>query len=153
MYIPVLAMLYLLFDIWYWYLPCYAYYLISDTGTCHTIFDPWYLTTVLAMLYLIYDLWHRHTVFIPTLDMLYLILDPRYLISDTGTCHASLDTWHTATWYQYTWPDIVTWLDTITADTVLLCILMIITFTGTSLLYCYQTFGTPELRTSKLLNP
>ena len=97
MYTPVLAILYLLFDIWYRYLPCYAYYLISDTGSCHAMLITWYLIPVLAMLYLLFDIWYR-----------YLPCYTYYLISDTGTCHASLDTWHTATWYQYTWPDIVT---------------------------------------------
>ena len=36
---PVLAMLYLLFDIWYRHLPCHTYHLISDTGTFHATLD------------------------------------------------------------------------------------------------------------------
>jgi len=92
--ILVLAMLYLTYDTRHRYFPCYIWHMIPDTGTFHAIFDLWYLTPVLAMLYLIYYLWHPHTVFTPTLDMLYLILDPRHLISDTGTCHAILITWY-----------------------------------------------------------
>jgi len=117
------AMLYLILDIWHQYLSCYTWHLISDTGTCHAIFDTWYLTPVLVMLYLtqisdtgtchtIFDTWYLHR-YLPcyiwylisatitcyaTLDTWYLT---RYLtcytwhlISDTGTCHAILDTWY-----------------------------------------------------------
>ena len=124
MYTPVLVMLYLLFDIWYRYLPCYTYYLISDTRTCHATLITWYLLSVLAMLYLLFDIWYR-----------YLPCYTYYLISDTGTCHAilivcyltpdiiTLDTWHAITRYWYTWSDIVA--------PVLYCIFMTITFTGT----------------------
>ena len=64
-------------------LPCYTYYLISDTGTCHAILIIWYLILVLAMLYLLLDTWHR-----------YLPWYTYYLISDTGTCHAIFDPWY-----------------------------------------------------------
>ena len=59
---PVLAMLYLTFDIWHRYLPCYTWNLISDTGTWHVITWPdivipdWillYLTSVLPSILLI----------------------------------------------------------------------------------------------------
>jgi len=50
----------LLFDIWYWYLPCYTYYLISDTGTCHARLITWYPTPVHSILYLALDIWHRY---------------------------------------------------------------------------------------------
>ena len=69
---------------------------------------------------LIPDIWcwdsHRHIGYL-TLTYIHLILDVVTLTDIlvtwpwhvyTGTCHASIDTWHTATWYQYTWPDIVT---------------------------------------------
>ena len=123
------------------YLPCYTYYLISDTGTCHVILITWYLTPVLVMLYLSLNIWHR-----------YLPCYTYHLISDTDTCHATLR--HLTychlvpihlTWYCDTW------LDTITPDTIRLCIFMIIAFTRTWLLYRYQTFGTPELLYSELL--
>ena len=85
-----------------------SWYVISDTGTCHTILDIWYLTPVLAMLYLTLDIWHR-----------YLSCYTWHLIYDTGACHAILDisymtldiwprylpcyTWHlisdTSTWH------------------------------------------------------
>ena len=71
--------------IWHRYLPCYIWPMIPDTGTCHDIFEPWYLTPVLAMLYLtlIYDTGTSHAIFdiwyvIPVLAMLYLLLDIRY---------------------------------------------------------------------------
>ena len=82
--------------------------------------------------------------------MLYLTPDPWHLISDTGTWQVI--TWHLIpdTWYMtfdnwhaithltclhmalvhLTW-NCDTWLDTITPDTVLHCIFMTITFTGT----------------------
>jgi len=80
--IPVLAMLYLLLDIWYRYLPCYAYYLIPDTGTCHVIFDIWYPTPVLAMLYLPLDMWHWYLLWHLTCYHLVLV----YLIWCCDTC-------------------------------------------------------------------
>ena len=55
--IPILTMLYLLFDIWYRYLSCYTYYLISDTGTCHSILIACYLTPDIITL----DTWHAIT--------------------------------------------------------------------------------------------
>ena len=108
----IIVMLYLTLDIWHRYLPCYIWHMISDAGTCHAIFDTWYLPPVLAMLYLtldtdtgtchaIFDTWYLT----PVLAMLYLTLDiwHRYL-----PCY----TWHlisdTGTWYVITWPDIMT---------------------------------------------
>ena len=59
------------------YLPCYTYYLISDTcHACHLI-----LILVHAMLYLLFDIWYRY---LPCLS----------LDIDTGTCHAMLITWY-----------------------------------------------------------
>ena len=92
--------------------------------------DTWYLTLVLDMLYLTPDSWH--------------------LIFDTGiwhviTWHLTLDTWHMTldNWHaiiyltcfhmvpvHLTWC-CDTWLDTITPDTCLPRIFMIINFTGT----------------------
>ena len=79
----LLAMIYLLFDIWYRYLPCYTYHLIYDTGTCHAILITWYPIPVFAMLYLSLDIRHR-----------YLPCYTYHLISDTGTCHAILIIWY-----------------------------------------------------------
>jgi len=146
---PVLAMLYLSLDVRHRYLPCYTYHLISDTGTCHAVLK--------------LDIRHR-----------YLSCYTYHLILDTGACHAILITWyltpvltmlyltvdvllltwHAITWYQYTWPDIVApdWL-LLYLVSVLYCIFMIITFTGTWLLYCFQTFGTPVLLNSCILEP
>jgi len=146
----ILAMLYLTLDIWHRYLPCYIWHMISDAGTCHAIFDTWYLTPILTMLYLTLDIWHR-----------YLPCYIWHMISDTGTCHAILDTWYmilvlamlylthdiwhrylpcyiwhmisnTGTWHVITWPDIVTpdWI-LLHLTPVLHGIFMIITFTGT----------------------
>ena len=44
----------------YRYLPCYTYYLISDTGTCHTMLITWYMISVLAVLCLLLDIWYRY---------------------------------------------------------------------------------------------
>jgi len=119
-----------------WYLPCYTWPIISDTGTCHAILNTWYLTPILVMLYLTLDIWHR-----------YLPCHTWHLISDTCTCHAILDIW-------YLTPDIITldswhaiihfscfhpvqvhltwyydtWLVIVIPDTVLYCIF--ITFSG-----------------------
>jgi len=80
-----------IFDTWYLhrYLPCYIWHMISDTGTCHAIFDTWYLTPVLTMLYLTLDIRHR-----------YLTCYTWHLISDIGTWHVI--TWHLIpdTWYM-----------------------------------------------------
>jgi len=160
---PVFAMLYLSLDIRHRYLPCYTYHLISDTGTYHAILITWYPTPIFAMLHLSLDIRYR-----------YLLCYTYHLIPNTGTCHAILITWyltpvltmlyltvdmllltwHAITWYQYTWPDIVTpdWLLFYLAS-VLYCIFMILTFTGTWLLYCYQTFDTPVLLNSYILEP
>jgi len=132
------------------------------------------------MLYLMHDLWHRHLIYYiwylihgtwyltPALDMLYLIPDPRHLILDTGTWYTSylsldpdprymthanpyLICFHVV---QVHWPDIVT-LDRTLAPPipVLYSIFMTITFTGTWLLYCYQTFGTHVLLNSCIPEP
>ena len=53
-------MLYLTFDIWHRYLPCYTWHLIYDTATCHAILDTWYITPVLDMLYLTPNTWHLY---------------------------------------------------------------------------------------------
>ena len=66
---PVLAMLYLTHDTRHWYLSCYIWPMISDTGTCHAIPDP--------------DIWHW-----------YLPCYTWHLIYDIGTCRAILDTWY-----------------------------------------------------------
>jgi len=105
---------YLTLDIWYQYLPCYIWYVIPDTGTCHVILATWYRTLILAMLYLTNDIWPRYLpcytwpwYMTPVLVMLYLTL-----IYDTGTCHAILDTWYITlvlvmlyltydTWHRY----------------------------------------------------
>jgi len=79
----ILVMPCLTLDIWHRYLPCYTYYLISDTGICYAMFITWYLIPVLTMLYLLCDIWYR-----------YLPCYTYYLISDTGTCHAMLITWY-----------------------------------------------------------
>ena len=94
-------MLYLLFDIWYRYLPCYAYYLISDTGTCHAILITWYLILVLVILYLLLDIWYQYlpcytiacylTPDIITLDML-----------SPGTGTLDLISWHLY-YIAYSW--------------------------------------------------
>jgi len=118
---PVLGMLYLTHDTLHWYLPCYIWHMIPDTGTCHAIFDTipdtstchaifvlWYLTPVLAMLYLTHDTGTWHAIFdtwYPTLvlAMLYLTYDTRHLylpcyswhmIYNIGTWYVILDTWY-----------------------------------------------------------
>jgi len=114
------------------HLACYTWYVTSDTNT-------WLLN-------LIYDLWHRHSVFTPALDILYLIPDPRHLILDTGTWYMSylspdpnprymthanpyLICFHVV---QVHWPDIVTLDRTLSPLIhVLYGIFMTITFTGT----------------------
>ena len=92
---PALTMLYLAYDIWHQYLPCYTWRMISDTGTCHAIhlisdtsichaiLNTWYMTPVLDMLYLTYDTWHQYLPF-------YIW----HMIPDIGTCHAIFDTWY-----------------------------------------------------------
>ena len=113
--------------------------LISDTGiwhviTWHLILDPWYLT--------------------PVFDM---------LISDTGfdcyhltpdTWSMTLDNWHAITYLTCFHMVLVlltwccdTWLDTVIPDTCITLHIHDYYFYGdlTWLLYCYQTFGTPEL--------
>jgi len=96
---PVLAMLYLTHDTGHRYLPCYIWHMISDTGTCHAIFDTWYRTSVLAMLCLTLDIWHR-----------FLTCYTCHLIYDTGTWHMlspSPSTLDLILWpligYYYTW--------------------------------------------------
>ena len=112
----ILTMLYLTHDIRHRYLSCYTYYLISDTGICHTILNTWYR-------YL-----HRHMIY--NTDTCHAIPDPdiwhRYLpcyiwhmIPNTDTCHAIFDTWYLTPvlamlylthdiWHRYllcyTWP-------------------------------------------------
>ena len=131
------------------HLACYTWYVTSDTNT-------WLLN-------LIYDLWHRHSVFTPALDILYLIPDPRHLILDIGTWYMSylspdpnprymthanpyLICFHVV---QVHWPDIMThpWPDTTTPDTCIIWYIHDYHFYGDLawLLYYYQTFGTPEL--------
>ena len=101
-------MLYLTYDTWHRYLPCYIWPMIPNTGTLHIILHIWFMTPAHGIYtdtwYVIFATWST------TLDIRhrYLPCYTYHLISDTGTCHASLDTWHSATWYQYTWPDIVT---------------------------------------------
>jgi len=94
-------------------------HMISDIGTCHAILDTWYLTLVLAMLYLTLDIWHRY---LP------------YLTLDIWRWYLPCYTWHLTcydlvlihlTWYCDTW------LITVIHCTLLYCIFMIITFTGT----------------------
>ena len=77
---PVLAVQYLTLDVWHRYLPCYIWHLISDTGACHFILDPWYPTPVLDMLS-------------PGISTLDLILWPL-----TGYCY----TWHRY-YIAYSW--------------------------------------------------
>jgi len=127
----------------------------------HSVFTPAhsiYLT--LDMLYLIYDLWHRHSVFTPALDMLYLIPVPQHLIfRHQYLIYVILDTcsWHpvydmlscgtsTLTWQRDPW------LDTITPDTWIIWYIHDYHFYGDLawLLYYYQTLVllnscTPEL--------
>jgi len=71
--IPLLAMLYLLLDIWYRYLSCCTYYFISDTDTCRAILIACYLTPDMITL----DTWHAITG-TGTLD---LILQHLYYIA------------------------------------------------------------------------
>jgi len=154
-------------DMWHQYLTCYTWHLISDT---------WYLMTlVFDMLYLTPDPWHWYLTLV--LDMLYLTPNFWHLISDTGTWHAitwylipgtwyiTLDDWHAIThltcfhmaqahltWYCDTW------LDNITPDTCVTLHIHDYHFYGDLawLLYCYWTFGTPELLcswTPVYLNP
>ena len=155
-------------------LPVAIVVLVHDTMLCELINDVVLgIYHTLDMLYLMHDLWHRHSVLTPALG---IYTGTRYL---NGTWHAILDiwfmtpalgiytgtryftpvlamlhfTWHTATWNQYTWPDIMTpdWIYYTEHRT--LCIFMIITFTGAWLLYCYQTFGTPVLLNSCIPEP
>ena len=106
MYTLVLAMLYLSLDIWHRYLPCYTYYLISDTGTSHAMLITWYLIPILAMLDLSLDIWHRYLPCL-SLDIWYRYLPcyTYYLISDISTYHATLIAWYLTpdTWYNNTW--------------------------------------------------
>ena len=72
---PIFTMLYLTYDTWHRYLPCYIWHLISDTGTCHAILDTWYITPVLDMLYLTPDTcitWHMHDYYIITRHLILL---------------------------------------------------------------------------------
>jgi len=52
----ILAILYLTYDTWDQYLPCYIWHMTPDIGTCHAIFDTWYMTPVFDMLYLPHDI-------------------------------------------------------------------------------------------------
>ena len=112
---PVLAMLYLTLGTRHRYLPCYTWHLVSDTSTCHAIPD--------------LDIWHR-----------YLTCYTWHLIPDTWYLTPVLTCYH-LTWYCDTW------LDTITADPCITWHIHDYHFYRdlTWLLYCYQTFGTPEL--------
>ena len=115
----------MLYSVFTRHLTCYTWYMVYDTGTRY---------------------WHRHSVFTPTLDMLYLIPDPRHLILDTSTWYMSylpldpdprymthanpyLICFHVV---QVHWPDIVTLDRTLPPlIPVLYGIFMTITFTGT----------------------
>ena len=77
---------------------CHA---IFDTDNCHAILDTWHLTPALGI-YTSTQYLHRHLACY-TWYMLYLTHDIWYrylpcynwpMISDTGTCHAILDTWY-----------------------------------------------------------
>ena len=185
---PVLAMLYLTHDTQHRYFPCYiwpmipntgylscyTWHLISDNGTCHAIFDIWYLKLVLAMLYLTLDIRHRYLPcytwhMLPDTGTCHAIFDPWYptpvlamlntgyltsllamLITciDTGTCHAILITWYAFMWYKYI--DFTSWPLTGHYHPWYRYIIWHIHnyhFYGDLawLLYYYQTFGTPEL--------
>ena len=145
---PVLIMLYLTHDTWHQYLPCYIWHMIPYTGTCHTIFDTWYLTPVLACyiwhmitdtgtFHAIFDTWYRT----PVLAMLYLTLDIWHRYLTCYTCHLIYDT---GTWHML--------LPGPSTLDLILCLLTGYYYTWhlyylaySWLLYCYQIFGTPEL--------
>ena len=101
---PVLAMLYLIHDIWHRYLPCYTWHLISDTGACHAILDTWYLTPVLAMLYLTFDIWHGtcHVILAPDIRHRHLTCYHSLNMLSPGTSTLDLILWH-LTCYCHTW--------------------------------------------------
>ena len=172
---PIIAMLYLT--------PIFAMLYLTPTLAmlyCTPIIVMLYLTPIFVMLYLTRDIWHRHSVFTPvlsiytdtwhvTLDILYMTLalgiytDTLYIDPVLDICH----TWHLhlthGIWYAFMWLSCGTntwtwhhdsWPDTTTPDTcVLYDIFMVITFTGTWLLYYYQIFGTPKLLYSCILEP
>ena len=79
---PTLGMLHLIYDLWH----RHSVFTLAHgiyIGTCHTIFDTWYLTPVLAMLYLAHDNRHR-----------YLPCYIWHLIYDTGIWHVIFATWY-----------------------------------------------------------
>jgi len=110
-------------------LPCYAYYLISDTGTCHAILIIWYLIHVLAMLYLLRDIWHWYL--------------PCY------TYRMLPDTWCNNIWHLTCYHPVLVHLTWYCGIYIILHIHDYYFYGDlTWLLYCYQIFCTPVL-----LNP
>ena len=79
------------------YLPCYTYYLISDTGTCHAILITWYLTPVLAMLHLTLDILPPGT---NTLDLILWHLTGYYYTGHRTSLHTH-DYHFMGTWLLY----------------------------------------------------
>ena len=131
------------------YLPCYTYYLISDTGTCHAMLITWYLIPVLAMLYLSLDIWHRY------LPCLSLDIWHRYL--PCYTYRLIPDTWYNNTWHLTCYHPVLIHLTWYCGTYIILHIHDYYFYGDLAfLLYCYQIFGTPELMcswTPVFLNP
>jgi len=72
--IPVIAMLYLLLDIWHRYLPCYTYCLISDTWYNNT----WHLTCYHPVL--VHLIWYCGTCIILHIHGYYFYGDLTWLL-------------------------------------------------------------------------
>jgi len=133
------------------YLSPDPWHLISDTGTWNVILDTWSLTldidtgtwhVILDTWSLTLDIWHRYlTCYHLTPDTWHLIYDTWHL-----TCYHSLDICYHLVLTHLTWY-CDTWLNTIIPDTCITLHIHDYHFHGDLawLLYCYQTFGTPEI--------